>query len=110
MAAARLAEAEAEAEREGGGSMSAASNVERRCRFGPGDGKASGERAGGGDGDGDLRGAYRAASRRWHPDKFRQRFGGRVAPAELAAVCARVQGVAQAVNHAWDELQLRRRN
>ena len=104
MAAARLAEAEAE--REGGGSTPAASHIERRRRFGTGDGKASGERAG----DGDLRGAYRAASRRWHPDKFRQRFGGRVAPAELAAVCARVQGVAQAVNHAWDELQLRRRN
>ena len=82
MASTRLAEAEAEAEGAGGG--------------GPGGEPAL-----------DLKGVYRAASLRWHPDKFLHKFGGRVDLADLDAVCARVQGVAQTVNHAWDELRQR---
>ena len=82
MASTRLAEAEAEAEGAGGG--------------GPGGEPAL-----------DLKGVYRAASLRWHPDKFLHKFGGRVDLADLDAVCARVQGVTQTVNHAWDELRQR---
>jgi CCR4-NOT transcription complex subunit 1 len=41
--------------------------------------------------------AYRRACLRWHPDKFMARVGARLAPAERAAVQARVNAVSQAV-------------
>ena len=73
MASTRLAEAEAEAEGGGGG--------------GPGGEPAL-----------DFKGVYRAASLRWHPDKFTQSFGGQLAPAEREAVLKRVTEVSQTIN------------
>ena len=42
--------------------------------------------------------AYRAASLRWHPDKFIQGFGAQLVPAEREAVLKRVTEVSQAIN------------
>lgn len=41
--------------------------------------------------------ALRQEMLRWHPDKFMARVGARLAPAERAAVQARVNAVSQAV-------------
>ena len=46
--------------------------------------------------------AYRRASMRWHPDAFLRRFGALVPAAEMPAILAHVQRIAQAVNDAWD--------
>jgi hypothetical protein len=35
---------------------------------------------------------------RWHPDRFMQKFGARLAPAERDGVMLRVTAVASAVN------------
>ena len=42
--------------------------------------------------------AYRAASLRWHPDKFVQSFGAQLVPSEREAVLKRVTEVSQAIN------------
>ncbi|KAK3259918.1 hypothetical protein CYMTET_31104 [Cymbomonas tetramitiformis] len=57
--------------------------------------------------------AFRRASLRWHPDKFEARFGSRLSNecttsdglSHRQQVIARVQGVSQAVNDAWDCIQ-----
>jgi hypothetical protein len=41
---------------------------------------------------------FRALQARWHPDRFTQKFGGRVVAAQRDAVLARVNEVAAAVN------------
>ena len=43
------------------------------------------------------RAAVRLALQRWHPDRFLQRFGSRLAPAERAAMLERVTALAAAV-------------
>jgi hypothetical protein len=41
--------------------------------------------------------AVREALRRWHPDKFGQRFGGRLAPEDRERILERVKAVSQAL-------------
>jgi len=50
--------------------------------------------------------AYRAASLRWHPDKFVQAYGGLLRDDERDAVLARVTRVSQAVNALVQEVPL----
>ena len=47
--------------------------------------------------------AFRAASLRWHPDKFMQSFGGRLAPEEADEIMQRVTEVSQAINALFQE-------
>lgn len=54
-----------------------------------------------------LRRAYARACLWWHPDKFAQRVGWRLAAAEREAVLARVQDTFQAVSGAWAGAGLR---
>lgn len=49
--------------------------------------------------------AYRAASLRWHPDKFVQSFGSRLVPEEREKILKRVTEVAQAVNSIYQEVK-----
>lgn len=51
--------------------------------------------------------AYRVACRRWHPDKFLQRFGELVPQTEIDDLTSRVNEVFQAVTAQW-EVQQRR--
>lgn len=51
--------------------------------------------------DAAQRAAFREASLRWHPDKFVQRFGEGLAPADRERTLARVQSIAQELNGAW---------
>lgn len=44
--------------------------------------------------------AVRLLLRRWHPDKFQQRYGGRLVEAEAEAIMARVKAVAQSSTEA----------
>ena len=41
--------------------------------------------------------AVREALRRWHPDKFEQRFGHRLAEAERPAILDRVKQISQSL-------------
>ena len=45
--------------------------------------------------------AYRLASLRWHPDKFQNRHGPRLAPGTAEETLVRVSEVAQRINSAW---------
>mmetsp|Transcript_116940 Transcript_116940/g.342460 ORF Transcript_116940/g.342460 Transcript_116940/m.342460 type:complete len:232 (-) Transcript_116940:104-799(-) len=58
---------------------------------------------------GDLRKAYRLACRRWHPDKFLQKYGSTVPPEELAYMTFRVNEVFQAITAQWDRYQVTHR-
>lgn len=49
--------------------------------------------------------AYRLACRRWHPDKFLQRYGSRVPPEELPYMTFRLNEVFQAITAQWARLQ-----
>eukprot|EP00746_Dinoflagellata_sp_MGD_P160495 gnl/MRDRNA2_/MRDRNA2_87277_c0_seq1.p1 gnl/MRDRNA2_/MRDRNA2_87277_c0~~gnl/MRDRNA2_/MRDRNA2_87277_c0_seq1.p1 ORF type:complete len:251 (-),score=36.95 gnl/MRDRNA2_/MRDRNA2_87277_c0_seq1:190-942(-) len=51
--------------------------------------------------------AYRVACRRWHPDKFLQRFGELVPQTEIESVTSRVNEVFQAVTAQWETMQRR---
>jgi len=55
---------------------------------------------------GDRKKAYRLACRRWHPDKFLQRYGSRVTPKELPYMTFRLNEVFQAITSQWARLQL----
>lgn len=50
---------------------------------------------------GDRKKAYRLACRRWHPDKFLQKYGAVVPPKELTYMTFRVNEVFQAVTSQW---------
>lgn len=52
----------------------------------------------------DLRRAYARACLWWHPDKFTQRLGHRLDPADREAMLLRVQATFQALSAAWQEL------
>merc|ERR1712039_192669 len=54
---------------------------------------------------GDRKKAYRLACRRWHPDKFLQRYGSLVPPHELAYMTFRINEVFQAVTAQWERLK-----
>lgn len=51
----------------------------------------------------ERRDAFRAASMRWHPDKFGQRFGSRLDPDEKGAILEKVVATFQLVNRARRE-------
>jgi len=51
--------------------------------------------------------AYRVACRRWHPDKFLQRYGELVPQTEIESVTSRVNEVFQAVTAQWETMQRR---
>lgn len=51
--------------------------------------------------------AYRVACRRWHPDKFLQRYGELVPQAEMTDLTSRVNEVFQAVTAQWESVQRR---
>jgi len=51
--------------------------------------------------------AYRVACRRWHPDKFLQRFGELVPQTEIESLTSRVNEVFQAVTAQWETVQSR---
>jgi len=51
--------------------------------------------------------AYRVACRRWHPDKFLQRFGELVPQTEMDGLTSRVNEVFQAVTAQWETMQRR---
>lgn len=53
----------------------------------------------------DTRRAYTRACLRWHPDKFRHRFGHLIAPEELDAVLAGVRDVCVNLTSAWEEVR-----
>lgn len=57
---------------------------------------------------GDLKKAYKLACRRWHPDKFLQRYGSIVPEKELAYMTFRVNEVFQAITVQWDLTHRRR--
>jgi len=59
-------------------------------------------------GQGDIKKGYRVACRRWHPDKFLQRYGTLVPPQELAYMTFRVNEVFQAITSQWQLAQPRR--
>ena len=42
---------------------------------------------------------------RWHPDKFSQRFGERLAEGDRARVMERVKATSQAINVRWGQLK-----
>ena len=48
--------------------------------------------------------AFRAASLRWHPDKFVQSFGGLLVAEEREAILQRVTEVSQAINSLYQEM------
>mmetsp|Transcript_14411 Transcript_14411/g.40674 ORF Transcript_14411/g.40674 Transcript_14411/m.40674 type:complete len:245 (+) Transcript_14411:864-1598(+) len=52
-----------------------------------------------------YRQAYHKASRRWHPDKFLNRFGHLLALDASEEVLARVNSISQQVNREWQELK-----
>ena len=49
-----------------------------------------------------LRSAYRKAAMRYHPDKFMQRYGAVVHPADWAEVAGRVKAITQSLNVQWE--------
>lgn len=51
--------------------------------------------------------AYRVACRRWHPDKFLQRFGELVPQTEMPDLTSRVNEVFQAITAQWETTQRR---
>lgn len=51
--------------------------------------------------DAERKQAFRAASLRWHPDKFTQRFGGRLNDAERGEILERVTATFQLVNQTY---------
>jgi hypothetical protein len=51
--------------------------------------------------------AYRVACRRWHPDKFLQRYGELVPQAEIPDLTLRVNEVFQAITSQWEAVQRR---
>ena len=54
----------------------------------------------------ERRQAYRAASLRWHPDRFLQAFGNALCDDEREAILQRVTQVSQAVNSHVQEAPL----
>lgn len=54
---------------------------------------------------GDMKKAYKLACRRWHPDKFLQRYGAMVPPEELAYMRFRINEVFQAITAQWEREQ-----
>jgi len=50
----------------------------------------------------DPKRAHRALAKRWHPDKFVQRFGTRIDEHEKPAIDARVKDVYQSAQQLWD--------
>mmetsp|Transcript_66566 Transcript_66566/g.124208 ORF Transcript_66566/g.124208 Transcript_66566/m.124208 type:complete len:215 (-) Transcript_66566:87-731(-) len=46
--------------------------------------------------------AYRIACKRWHPDKFLQRYGSSVLPEELPGLTSRLNETFQAVTNQWE--------
>eukprot|EP00928_Gymnodinium_smaydae_P098888 TRINITY_DN92_c1_g3_i1.p1 TRINITY_DN92_c1_g3~~TRINITY_DN92_c1_g3_i1.p1 ORF type:complete len:249 (-),score=55.42 TRINITY_DN92_c1_g3_i1:51-797(-) len=52
--------------------------------------------------EGDRKRAYREACRRWHPDKFLQRYGSAVPAGELKYMTFRVNEVFQAITSQWE--------
>jgi len=57
---------------------------------------------------GDLKKSYNLACRRWHPDKFLQRYGSVVPAKELPYMTFRVNEVFQAVTAQWELTRKRR--
>lgn len=51
--------------------------------------------------------AYRVACRRWHPDKFLQRFGELVPQTDMPDLTSRVNEVFQAITAQWETTQRR---
>ena len=47
----------------------------------------------------EVKKCIREEIRRWHPDKFLQKVGARVAPDQQQGVMDRVKGVSQALNN-----------
>lgn len=54
---------------------------------------------------GDMKKAYRLACRRWHPDKFLQRYGSLVPADELPYMRFRINEVFQAITAQWEREQ-----
>mmetsp|Transcript_22590 Transcript_22590/g.48234 ORF Transcript_22590/g.48234 Transcript_22590/m.48234 type:complete len:263 (-) Transcript_22590:78-866(-) len=54
---------------------------------------------------GERKQAYRIACRRWHPDKFLQRYGSLVVPEDLPGLTMRLNDVFQAVSTQWELIQ-----
>lgn len=54
---------------------------------------------------GERKQAYRIACRRWHPDKFLQRYGSLVEPEDLPGLTMRLNDVFQAVSTQWELIQ-----
>lgn len=50
----------------------------------------------------DPKRAHRALAKRWHPDKFIQRFGARIDAREREAIESRVKAVYQSAQELWD--------
>lgn len=54
---------------------------------------------------GDLKKAYKLACRRWHPDKFLQRYGSLVPPQEVKYMSFRLNELFQSITTQWTVLQ-----
>ena len=52
-----------------------------------------------------ARRAYAKACLRWHPDKFQHRLGRALGEGQAEGILARVQGISQGINRAWEEVQ-----
>ncbi len=52
-----------------------------------------------------CRRAYAKACLRWHPDKFQHRLGRALSEAHAGQILARVQGISQGINRAWEEVR-----
>lgn len=49
----------------------------------------------------DMKAAYRHACRRFHPDKFMQRFGHQIVNDDIPRVVSRLNEITQAINHQY---------
>ncbi|GAB4819749.1 hypothetical protein N2152v2_006795 [Parachlorella kessleri] len=52
-----------------------------------------------------ARRAYAKACLRWHPDKFQHRLGRALGEGAAEGILARVQGISQGINRAWEEVR-----
>jgi len=55
---------------------------------------------------GERRKAYRVASKRWHPDRFRLNFGADLVESERDEILSRVLQVSQAINDVFHKSRL----
>ena len=53
-----------------------------------------------------LKGAFRAASLQWHPDKFLARHADRLNAQDRPAIVQRLQALCQAINAEWKEASM----